>query len=317
MSDEVKEEVSKTKKKPGRPRKTPARDPPPRDGVSDGPQSPKNFIEFAYSEPIVLKRLWHHFKHLAVEKLHVIFRPDSIVMWGWDHLKKSRIRVKIDAHKVNHYFLGGDEVDVGIECKDMELLMQKINKTYEEVVILSKRGRTQETLSVTLKTEIKIDEVHSIRLAGAYDRMNNEKMFLDEDYTIKIEFPGGYFKKMITNMMKLTTKVTIKQNAPGKELIFAYDASNRRMSSRNIVRNAANLEFQSKLAEGDVFRVSFRVAYVKPIAAAVSSGTVTLCAHEDKPLLFIIKMDDGTVEMRILTDIIDNRPKEECDEGDQ
>jgi hypothetical protein len=299
----------KTKRPPGRPRINPVRKPPPREGISLEPKSDQNHVEFTYSDPGVFKSLWLHFKHLSVSRLQLVFRPDSMVMWGQGHLQKSQIRVCVDATRINHYYLhNGEEVDVGVDATNMSLLMQKINRSYEEILLLSKLRRTQETLGVTLKTAIRIDEVHNVGLEGEYDRMENEQMFLDEDnYTIQIEFPCAYFKRMVANMVKLTDVVTIRQYAPDKEIVFEYKTANRHITSKNIVRKSTPFNFASRLAEGAAFRASFRVAYVKPIASAVTSGSVILCAHEDKPLLFIIKLDNGTVVVRILTEIIDNR----------
>ena len=58
--------------------------------------------------------------------------------------------------------------------------------------------------------------------------------------------------------------------------------------------------------EDDTFRTSFKIDYVKPLSSALLSENIEICASEDKPLMFIIKMDDA-IELRILTDIIDNR----------
>ena len=82
---------------------------------------------------------------------------------------------------------------------------------------------------------------------------------------------------------------------------------NKQVSSRNVVRDKKHIKFTSKLEKDDTFRVGFKVDYVKPISAAFISETITIYASENKPLLFVIHMDNNTIEMRILTDIIDER----------
>ena len=48
------------------------------------------------------------------------------------------------------------------------------------------------------------------------------------------------------------------------------------------------------------------VGYVKPISSALLSDTIEIYADENKPLKFIIQMDES-IDVVILTDIIDNR----------
>lgn len=77
------------KKKPGRPRKTPLREPRPRIGIVKEAKDNSNFIEFLYDKPLVFKKIWHYFKLMAVEKIQILFRKDSIILWSEDHHKKA------------------------------------------------------------------------------------------------------------------------------------------------------------------------------------------------------------------------------------
>ena len=50
------------------------------------------------------------------------------------------------------------------------------------------------------ENDIEIDESHKIELIGEYQKIDNENMFLDNDYPIKFDLPGKYFKKTIANI---------------------------------------------------------------------------------------------------------------------
>ena len=50
------------KKKPGRPRKNPIREPKPRNGVVEKPTNENNYIEFLYDKPMVFKKMWGYYK---------------------------------------------------------------------------------------------------------------------------------------------------------------------------------------------------------------------------------------------------------------
>lgn len=298
--------VIQNKKRPGRPRKNPIREPKPRNGIVSQPTDTSNYMEFLYDKPILFKKLWQYFKLMAVDKIQIIFRKEEIIMWGEDHHKKSKMRVRIDANKINHYYCQ-EELDIGMNCRNPELVMTKIDKTYSSLLFLSKVGYTQKDLRTILKNDIEIDESHKIELIGEYQKIEGENMFLDEDYPIKFELPGRYFKKMISDIRAFSDQITIRQDSYDEPLIFEYTTQDKKINSENIVRNSKLIKFSSSIKEDDTFRTSFKIDYVKPISSALLSENVTIYAHEKKPLMFIVKMDNSTVELRILTKIIDER----------
>lgn len=296
----------KNKKKPGRPRKNPVREPKPRNGIVFKPTDASNHIEFLYDRPILFRKLWQYFKLMAVDKIQIIFRKHEIIMWGEDHHRKSKMRVRIDANKINHYYCKS-ELDIGMNCRNPELVMTKIDKTYSSILFLSKVGYTQKDLRAVLKTDIEIDESHKIELIGEYQKIDNEEMFLDTDYPVKFEFPGRYFKKMISDVRAFSDQITIRQDSFDDPLVFEYTTQDKKINSENIVRNNKLIKFETKIKEDDTFRTSFKIDYVKPISAALLSENITIYAHEKKPLMFIVCMDGDAVELRILTKIIDER----------
>lgn len=298
--------ATKKKKRPGRPRKNPIREPKPRNGIVEKPTDMSNYMEFLYDKPIIFKKLWQYFKLMAVDKIQIIFRKDEIIMWGEDHHKKSKMRVRIDANKINHYYCK-DELDIGMNCRNPELVMTKIDKTYSSLLFLSKVGYTQKDLRTILKNDIEIDESHKIELIGEYPKIEDENMFLDEDYPIKFELPGRYFKKMISDVRAFSDQITIRQDSYDEPLIFEYITHDKKINSENIVRNSKVIKFTSDIKEVDTFRSSFKIDYVKPISSALLSENVSIYAHERKPLMFIVGMDNNTIELRILTKIIDER----------
>ena len=60
------------------------------------------------------------------------------------------------------------------------------------------------------------------------------------------------------------------------------------------------------MIDDDSFRTSFKIDYVKPISGALLNETIEIYADENKPLKFLIQMDE-IVQVTILTDIIDDR----------
>lgn len=303
--EEKKKRVVK-KKRPGRPRKTPLREPRPRNGIVQQPKDDSNFIEFLYDKPAIFKKIWQYFKLMAVDKIQLIFRKGEIIFWSEDHHKKSKMRIKVHCDKVNHYYCS-EELDIGMSCKNPELIMSTIDRTYTSILFLSKNSYTQKDLRIILNNEIEIDESHRIELIGEYDKISNEEQFNDIDYTIKFELPGRYFKKMISDIRAFSDQVTIRQDGEHEPLIFEYIKHDKKIKSYHVVRNNKTINFHSKLKNDDTFRVSFKIDYVKPISSALLSENIIIYAHESKPLMFSILMDKSTVELKILTEIIDDR----------
>lgn len=300
------EKSSKKKKRPGRPRKTPIREPKPRNGIVNAPTDASNHMEFLYDKPILFKKLWQYFKLMAVDKIQIIFRKREVIMWGEDHHRKSRMRVRIDTNKINHYFCK-EELDIGMNCRNPELVLTKIDKTYTSLLFLSKVGYMQKDLRAVLKNDMEIDESHKIELIGEYQKMENEEMFLDNDYPVKFELPGRYFKKMISDIRAFSDQITIRQDSADEPLIFEYTTQDKKINSENIVRNNKLIKFASNINEDDTFRTSFKIDYVKPISSALLSENIVIYAHERKPLMFVVGMDNDVIELRILTKIIDER----------
>ena len=294
------------KKKPGRPRKTPIKQQKQRSGIADKPLDSSNYMEFLYDKPLLFKKIWQYFKHMAVDRIQCIFRKNEIILWCKDHQDKSKMRISINANKINHYYCF-DELDIGMSCKNPEIIMSTIDKTYTYILFLSKNEYTQNELRIILNNEIEIDESHRVELIGDYDKIHNEIQFLDEDYTIKFELPGRYFKKMISDIRTFSDYVTIRQDGINEPLIFEYQKSDKKIKSHHIVRNNNLINFKSGLAAGDSFRVSFKIDYVKPISSALLVENITIYAHENKPLIFSVSMDNGTISLKILTDLIDER----------
>jgi hypothetical protein len=309
LSDEIEkksEQKQVSKKKPGRPRKNPLREPKPRNGIVNIAKDGTNFIEFLYDKPLIFKKLWQYFKLMAVEKIQILFRKNEVILWSEDHHKKSTMRVKIDVSKINHYFCE-DDLDIGILCKNPELIMNTIDKTYTSICFVSKHNFIQKDIHVILNNEIEIDESHRIELIGEYDKITNEDKFTDEDYTLKFTLPGRYFKKMISDIKSFSDQVTIRQDGLNEPLIFEYIKNDKKIKSYHVVRNNKTINFTSKLAEDDSFRVGFKIDYVRPISSSLLSENITIYVHENKPLMFSIMMDKETVELKILTEIIDDR----------
>jgi len=303
------------KRGPGRPRKTQKKEPIPRKGISKNPQNPDSFVEFLYDQPIVMKKIFSFFKALAATEIQILFRPKDIIFYAIDHHDKTKIRIKIDASKINHYYCRS-VLDIGISQKEMEMILNKVDKDYTSIVVLSEIESNQKNLTVVFENDIQIDELHRIDLIATYGKLENEQEFIEEDYTVKFQLPSKYFKKMINDIKSISSQLSITQEDNESPLVFEYIAANSKLQSKHTVKNSDKIKLESNLSDHDSFRVDLLIDYIKPISALQIADEIYILVDENKLFMTKAYVDNGAVEIKTLTEIIDERPDDGVDPDD-
>jgi hypothetical protein len=298
------------KKGPGRPRNTPKKEPIPKKGITNRPEDDENVVEILYAIPLIFKKIIAFFKSLAAAEIQIIFRPTEIIFYAQDHLKKSRIRVRVDATKLHHYYCR-NIVNIGVNCKDLELVLNKVDKDYNSIIILSVEGSTQKSITLILENDMEIDEIHTIGLIGQYDQIVNEREFTDEDYTVRFKYPCKYFRKTIADIKTMSSRMFITQETCDDPLEIGYRSKNKKVRSKHTAKDPEKISLDSRLRPGDSFRVDVKVAYIKPISSAQVADEIWIYVDENKSFMTKALIDDGTIEIKTLTEIIDERPEDD------
>lgn len=309
----VSKSTTATKKGPGRPRKTPKKEPLVRKGISKTPTNSDDHVEFLYDQPVLLKKIFQFFKSLAAAQIQIMFRPKDIIFYAEDHHKKSKIRIRIDATKLNYYYCKS-ALEIGVASKDLELILNKVDKEYSSVAILSSVGSTQRSITLVLENDIQIDEIHTIDLIGQYNKMENEEDFIDENYTIKFQLPSKYFKKTIGDIKTMSSQLSITQEDMESPLVFEYLTSNKKIQSKHTVKDSNKIKLASELSSGESFRVDIKIDYIKPISAAQIADDVIIMTDENKAFMTKAYIDNEAIEIKTLTEIIDDRPDDDDEE---
>ena len=290
----------------GRPRKNPRKEPALRKGIVSIPSNEDFHMEFMYDQPMTFKKLSQFFKLMAVHKLQFLFREQDIIIYAMDHAKKSKIRICIDCTKVNNYYCKNN-FDIGMMNKDLEMLTNKIDRDYNDIILFSTNGNLQKNTSLVLNNDIHVYETHDIELIGSYDKMENEATFLDESHTITLNIPGRYLKKTINDIKTMSDQISIKQEDQDGQLLIEYITKNKKIRSTHYISNNNKINFTSKLKDAESFRVDLKVDYIKPISASQLADYMIWYLDENKPTMFKAVIDEGAIEIKILTEIIDER----------
>lgn len=294
---------TKTKRGPGRPRKNPKKQKEERKGIVLQPQHDIHIMEFIYDMPSIFKKIWAFFKSISSSKVQIIFRPTEVILYTKDHLGNSDIRVKIDCSKVNRYYCES-EFDIGLTRMDTDSIMSKIDKNYEKIVITSRKNQSKKSLRIVLYNEKDIDESHTTGVINDYDHLLNEHKFL-APYTIQFDLTGRLFKKTMNDINQFNKTATFSRNTPDSPLLLEYHSVNGRVNSSHIFRNPEKIKLKSLMKPGDNFRVTFNVEYIKPISASQVSDVITILLNEDTKMMMVGKIDNGTIEIKVLTKIVE------------
>jgi hypothetical protein len=299
-----------TKKGPGRPRKNPKKEPIPKKGITRMAVSgDETMLEFLYDCPFNIKRVILFFKSLAASQIQIIFRPTDVIMYAKDHHKKSDIYVKIDATKINQYFCK-NVFDIGVSLREMDLSLSKVDKDYGSIVIFSTTSDSQKNITLMYEDMMQQDFKDNIDLVGQYQHMENEHEFLDEDYTIQFEWPGKYFKKVIDGIKQISGQIAFVQSEHDNPMEIQYVSRNRKLRCNQTIKHNDKIKFKSNIKDDSSFRVEVKVDYLRPIAASHFADKITIYLDENKKLMTKAQIDDGAIEIKTLTNIIDERPND-------
>ena len=306
----AKKSITAVKKGPGRPRKVPKKEPIPRQGISKQPSSDDANMEVLYDSPMILRKLVAFFKSIAAAQIQLLFRPTDIIMFAQDHIKKSKAYVRIDGSKLNYYYCKS-KLDIGVSSKELERIINTVDKDYGSIIFLSSAGNTQKNITIILENEMQINEQYTIDVVGQYPHMDNEHEFLDEDYMIQFEWPGKYFRKKVNDVKTFSNTFSVTQENADSPLEIGFVSANKKVRARHIVKNQDKIKLKSKLTNDDSFRVDVNVDYIRPISSAHIADDVTILVDENKKIMTKAYIDGGTIEIKTLTEIIDDRPKDE------
>ena len=111
----------------------------------------------------------------------------------------------------------------------------------------------------------------------------------------------------------MSTRLGITQEDNESPLVFEYLTANKRVQSKHTVRDSNKIKLNSTLDDGETFRVDICIGYIKPISSSQIADEITICVDENKPFMTKAYIDNGTIEIKTLTEIIDDRPDEDDD----
>jgi hypothetical protein len=301
-----KQDAKILKRKPGRPRKKPLKEPPSRKGILDTPSCADNLVEVMYDKPVSFKKLSSFWKSLNAEKIAFIFAPTKLIMYTKNYKESNWVRACMDGAKVVSYYCPHD-VGMIVLFANLELIWRKLDKAYETVSFIITKKNNGKVLNIILQNEFNIPEYFEIDVImdHAYGKLFDGVFDEGIHYPLEFKLSGKYFKKAISDTKDFDDQWTIEKYGETGSLMFAYRSINGQVRARNVPKNPKDVITKCDIKQGDIFTVSVFVNNIKPTSANQLADVICFKAAKDKRLLIWADIDEGSIIVDILVDIVD------------
>jgi hypothetical protein len=296
----INSEKKTTRRPPGRPRINPLRSPVERRGVSSTPKKDDNAIELIYSEPMMFKKALQLFKAMSANEMTIVFDKTEIRISASNNTKKSDVLVTFDCSKMVHYYCEQKSSAV-LNVLNVEKVNQVLNKNHTMVTMVLKKTSFRSSIIFIFQNDMRIDEVREVMLiVPTQENITNLADFNTDEHPIKFQMTCKFFKKFIVNSKTFAETLTFRKVGAAGNLTFSYTTDDNMIKSQHIVKDNDAINLESTIDGDDVFIVSIKLDYIKPLAnALITPDIIQINAHNSKKMVFIGSLDDGSIIMKI------------------
>lgn len=301
------EEVSPpTKRRVGRPRSVKP-DPPAatRRGIVAEPVVEEHALEMVYDIPVNLKKIFTLFKLMDTRDVKMEFRLSCVRISGAGHLKHNFIDLTIDSSRLSQYFCRHNIIMV-IDQKNLEKVIQKIDKSYSSIHFIAKQDSYMKELFVVLNDDAQgVKEYHTISLLESSNASDDTGVSSLPyiNYPLSFTLPSKYFKKVISDISKFSKDFTIERSA-GVPLSFPYDSNSKTIDVNHVFTNADIFKISSTLSENEFLSTSVRIEYIQSLATALLSDYINVFVDKENMMVFKTTVDDEAFSLILAVRIV-------------
>lgn len=300
----------KTAKRPvGRPKMVkPESVPLTREGIVNEPKIKCHVLEMSYDEPMNIKRIFNLFKLVDMRDVRMEFKLKSIRISGSGHLKQNFIELTIDADRMKHYYCK-HEMIVVIDQRNLEKIIQKIDKSYDEIQFIATQESYMKDLNIVLHDISQgVKEFHTVSLLETSTCSDDNVISAIDyhSYPIRFTFPNRYFKKVISDISKFSQDLTIDSDKNCR-LSFPYDSNAKTIEVRHTFTNLEMFNFHSTLGPNELLSTAVRIEYVQSLANAMLSDSVDIFVDHENLMIFRSNVDSGAFKLILAVKVVSYR----------
>lgn len=294
----------KSNRKPGRPPIFQKKEIIERKGIVETPNFDTNVMELIYDVPIIFKKIFNLFKLMDVKEIKINFTDVAVNIITTDHLEKNINHLTINCAKLIHYYCAYP-ITVTLDAKNIEKVIQKLDKTYHTITMISKEvSYRSEILIIFKNTDIDMEEYHIVNLIETeHIEAINYNIVDYENYPIQFQLSSKLFKKIITDISSFSNTFTIEK-IKGIALQFSCMTPTKTIKIRHIYKNENKIKLKSKIADDDIFSVSTKIDYIKALSNSLIGENIEFFIDKENDMVFRINIDNSAFNLTIYTKII-------------
>lgn len=276
-----------------------------RKGIVAEPNIPDHALELVYDTPVNLKKIFTLFKLMDTRDVKMEFRLSGVRISGAGHLKHNFIDLHIDSAKLTQYFCKHNMIMV-IDQKNLEKVIQKIDKSYNSIHFIAKQDSYMKELFVVLNDESQgIKEYHTISLLESSTAVDDNIVgtLPYNSYPLSFTLPSKYFKKVIGDISKFSKDFTVERRA-GVLLAFPYDSNSKTIDVNHVFTRPELFKIQSTLKETEFLSTTVRIEYIQSLATALLSDQINVFVDHENMMVFKTTIDDTAFTLLLAVKIV-------------
>lgn len=295
MSD-TSEVTDGPKRKPGRPRIKPIKEPPIRKGVQDSPETDTNIIEMRYCSTMIFKKLGALAKNLKSDYLRFIFEKDEVYILMNSYIEHVKVKIHIDGTKLHSYYCESPQT-IHVSYQNWETVIKQIDKDCDEFIICLDRNKVNSEIQIILKNSYGIYnyiEVDIISMAPDMNvKLEDFEVLTDDNYDIIFTLPSASLKKIFGTDKNVDNDWKIQKDGKDGDIEFGYDSKNKQVRGRQIpIKNKKVIKYIKNLETDKPFLVNFRLDDIKPVTDTQLTNTMIIKASDKNHPLWLTALLD-------------------------
>lgn len=297
--EEKKETV---KRKVGRPKKNATVNQAKIYGIVQTPTIPDNIMEFVYFDPTVFKKFFSFLKAANVSEIPIRFEKDKIVIHTMDHKQTSNIYIEFKGEKAVLYYCKSP-FTIYVKRESIDDVLKAVDKHYTQIslysVVLDQKSKLYLQL---VNSDVGNIENYGLQLINDKPKTPpSMPIITNKNYPIRFKLTSKNFRKIITDYGAATQKFSIEKMGKDLPLQLTYMSNGIHLSSD--YKDEAKIELFNNLGDDDMFSVTLRIDYVKPITRALVSKSIEIYVDTQEPARFKISTDDGVCNLYVYTNL--------------
>ena len=277
-----------------------------RDGVISAPNVSSHVLELVYNKPLNIKKIFNYFKLVDMRDIRIEFGQRKVRISGSGHLKRNFIELDIDCSKMYQYYCG-HHITMVIDQRNLEKIVQKIDKSYNSIQFIAKRDGYMKELNIVLVDESQgVKEFHNIRLLEASSSHEDDVIsnLSYKDYPLSFKIPSKYFKKVISDISKFSQEFTIR-HCPEFPLSFPYDSNSKLIEVEHIFSKPELFSVVYNSNPDQFLESTIHIEFVQSLAnALLSDEPVHIFVDHENKMVFKSILDKEAFTLTLAVDVV-------------